>query len=38
MSHPWMTPERYEATNPLVRFLALDHAVGRVPGFPGTFC
>jgi hypothetical protein len=24
-SHPWMTPERYESTNPIVRFLALDH-------------
>ena len=35
MSHPWMTPERYEATNPLVRFLALDHWWGAFLGFPG---
>ena len=35
MSHPWMTFERYEATNPLVRFLALDHWWGAFLGFPG---
>ena len=35
MSHPWMTPERYKATNPIVRFLALDHWIGAFLGFPG---
>jgi omega-3 fatty acid desaturase (delta-15 desaturase) len=30
-----MTPERYEATNPIVRFLALDHPWGVFLGFPG---
>ena len=35
MSHPWMTPERYAATNPVVRFLALDHWWGAFLGFPG---
>ena len=35
MSHPWMTPERYAETNPVVRFLALDHPWGVFLGFPG---
>jgi len=35
MSHPWMTPERYQATNPVVRWLALDHPWGLFLGFPG---
>jgi omega-3 fatty acid desaturase (delta-15 desaturase) len=35
MSHPWMTAERYQATNPIVRFLALDHWWGAFLGFPG---
>ena len=37
MSHPWMTAEEYRSTNPIVRFLALDHWIGafsRVPGVP----
>ena len=35
MSHPWMAPDRYEETNPIVRFLALDHPWGVFLGFPG---
>ncbi len=35
MSHPWMTAERYQETNPVVRFLALDHWWGAFLGFPG---
>lgn len=35
MSHPWMTAEEYRSTNPIVRFLALDHWIGAFLGFPG---
>ena len=35
MSHPWMTAETYQGTNPVVRWLALDHWWGAFLGFPG---
>jgi len=34
-SHPWFNAEEYEAVNPIVRFLALDHPWGAFLGFPG---
>ena len=38
MSHPWMTAEEYRSTNPIVRFLALDHWIGAFLGSRGTSC